>query len=260
MKIIITENQLSLLVNEQGMGGMMTTGTALADAGREIGSKLAKYSLDQFMEDMRSFMESGTGLVIQTFIDSTGLGKIVNMGAWALLTMYDVMKGITKGAWNWFHILVDIAGVLLSGPGAKYVKKVLGGIAGKATGKLSDFVASMRKSAPQAFKYLSNLVKSFSSVISKVSSSITSFIGSVAKYLKGTSIYNGLIKLKNSISSGLNKVLTWVETAFGQKVASGTQIVAKTTAHTAQHTGKHYVQHSGVHSGASTATGGGGQH
>ena len=176
MKIIITENQLSLLVHEQGMGGMMTPGTAMADAGRAIGAKLKKYSLDQFMEDMRSFMESGTGIVIQTLLDGTGLGKIVNVSAWSLLTMYDVMKGITKGAWNWFHILIDIAGVILSGPGAKYVKKVLGNIAGKATGKLSDFVVSMKKSAPQAFSYLSKLVKSFSTVISKVTSAITKFI------------------------------------------------------------------------------------
>ena len=264
MKIIITENQLSLLVHEQGsMGGMVlpqTFAKASADSAKSIAnaiaSKLKKYSLDQFMEDMRSFMESGTGIVIQTLLDGTGLGKIVNVSAWSLLTMYDVMKGITKGAWNWFHILIDIAGVILSGPGAKYVKKVLGNIAGKATGKLSDFVVSMKKSAPQAFSYLSKLVKSFSTVISKVTSAITKFIGSAAKYLKGTSIYNGLLKLKNSISSGLTKALKWIETAFSSKASQA----VKKTAHTTKHVGQHYGQHALVHGAAGAVTGGGGHH
>jgi hypothetical protein len=148
MKIIITENQLSLIVQEQGsMGGFMTTdGTAYAD----LGKKLAKYSFDDFMEGVRGFMGGTEGVIIQTIIDSTGGGKLINMSAWALLGLYDVMKGLTKGAWNWFNILVDIAGIILSGPGATYVKKILGSIASKGTGKLSDFIALMSKKAPQA--------------------------------------------------------------------------------------------------------------
>jgi hypothetical protein len=254
MKYIITENQFSLIINEQSMGGMSSPQTfadASTSSAKAIASKLSKYSFDQFMEDMRSFMESGTGLVIQTLLDGTGLGKMVNMSAWALLTMYDVMKGITKGAWNWFHILVDLAGVLLSGPGAEYVKKTLGGIAGKATGKLTDFVTSIKKLAPKAFGYLSNLVKSFSSVISKVSSAITNFIGSTSKYLKGTSIYNGLMKVNNSITSSLDKVLKWIETAFGKKVAQTTQKTSQVVGRLSKNLG----QDTAVNKGAGSVTG-----
>ena len=197
MKIIITENQLSLLVHEQGsMGGFMTTdGTVYADLGR----KLAKYSFDDFMEGVRGFMGGTAGVIIQTLIDMIpGAGKFINMGAWSLLGLYDVIKGTTKGAWNWFNILVDFAGILLSGPGATWVKKALGPIANMATGKLSTFVQAMAKKTPQAYSYIAKLVKSFGSVASKVTTTITNFISSTAKYFKGTSIYSGLIKLKNT--------------------------------------------------------------
>lgn len=224
MKIIITENQLSFLATETSVIGMIPN-SAAADLGRSIAKKLSKYSLDQFMEDVRSFMGGVAGITIQVLIDGTGVGKFVTVGSWALLTMYDVMKGITKGAWNWLNILSDLAGVILSGPGSKFVKKTLGKIPG-ATGKLSTFVASIRKLAPNVFNYLSKLVKSFSTVVSKVSSLFTNFINSVSKYLKGTSIYNGLIKLRNGINSSLNKVLTWIEKAFSVKTA---KVVKKAT-------------------------------
>jgi hypothetical protein len=259
MKIIITENQLSLIVQEQGsMGGFMTTdGTVYAD----LGKKLAQYSFDDVMEGVREFMGGTTGVIIQTFIDMIpGAGKIINMSAWSLLTLYDVIKGLTKGAWNWFNILVDIAGIILSGPGATYVKKLLGPIASKATGKLSDFIALMSKKTPQAYRYIAGLVKSFGSVISKVSSAFNKFITWAAKHLKGTSIYKSLLNMKSSITSGLGKVLGWLGNAIGQKGLAAVKSSAKTTTHTGKHVAQHKVQHDTVHAGAAGVTGGGGGH
>jgi hypothetical protein len=254
MKIIITENQLSLIVQE-GVDGPINENVITDFIG-----KITNYSFDDFMEGVRGFMEGAAGVLVQTIIDSTGGGKIINMAAWSLLTLYDVVKGISKGAWNWFHILVDLAGVLLSGPGATWVKKALGPIASKATGKLSDFVAYMSKKTPQAYSYLAKLVKSFGSIASKVGSAINKFITWAAKWFKGTSIYNGLMKLKNTISSGLGKVLKWIESAFGQKTATAVSKAAQKTTHTGKHYGQHQAQHAAVHAGAAALTGGGGHH
>jgi len=254
MKIIITENQLSLLVHE-GIDGPLNE-NMLTDF---IG-KITNYSFDDFMEGVRGFMEGAAGVLVQTIIDSTGGGKIINMAAWSLLTLYDVVKGITKGDWNWFHILVDVAGVILSGPGATWVKKALGPIASKATGKLSDFVAYMAKKTPQAYSYLSKLVKSFGSVVSKVGTAFNNFITWAAKWFKGTSIYNGLMKFKNTISSSLGKVLKWIESAFGQKAATAVNKAVQKTTHTGKHYAQHSAQHKLVHAGAQAVTGRGSSH
>jgi hypothetical protein len=259
MKIIITENQLSLIVQEQGsMGGFMTTdGTAYVD----LGKKLAKNSFDDFVEGIREFMGGTEGVIIQTILDVIpGAGKLINMSAWSLLGLYDIMKGLTKGAWNWFNILVDIAGIILSGPGATYVKKILGSIASKGTGKLSDFIALMSKKVPQAYSYISGLVKSFGSVISKVSSAFNKFITWAAKHFKGTSIYKSLLNMKSTITSGLSKVLGWLENAISQKGVSSVKNVVKKTAHTSKHAAQHKVQHDTVHAGIAGVTGGGGGH
>jgi hypothetical protein len=253
MKIIITENQLALLVQE-GVNDPLNENVITDFIG-----KISNFTFDDFMEGVRGFMGGSTGVFIQTMIDMFG-GKLINMASWSLLTLYDIVKGISKGAWDWFNILVDLAGVLLSGPGATWVKKTLGPIANMATGKLSTFVQSMAKKAPQAYSYLAKLVKSFGSVASKVTTTITNFISSTAKYFKGTSIYNGLIKLKNSISSGLGKVLGWIQTAFGKNAADAVKKAVQKTKHTGKHYGQHQAQHTAVHAGAAALTGGGGHH
>jgi hypothetical protein len=253
MKIIITENQLSLLVHE-GVDGPLNE-NILTDF---IG-KISNFTFDDFMEGVRSFMGGSVGVFIQTILDMMG-GKLINMASWSLLTLYDIGKGLAKGTWNFFNILVDLAGVLLSGPGATWVKKALGPIANMATGKLSTFAQAMAKKVPQAYSYIAKLVKSFGSVASKVTTTITNFISSTAKYFKGTSIYNGLIKLKNIISSGLTKVLDWIKSAFGQKAATAVKTAVQKTTHTGKHYGQHQAQHSVVHAGAAALTGNKGHH
>jgi hypothetical protein len=97
-------------------------------------------------------------------------------------------------------------------------------------------------------------------VASKVTTTITNFISSTAKYFKGTSIYNGLIKLKNIISSGLTKVLGWIESVFNKKAATAVKTAVQKTTHTGKHYGQHQAQHSVVHAGAAALTGNKGHH
>ena len=100
MKIIITENQLSLLVHE-GVDGPLNE-NILTD----FISKVTNFSFDDFMEGVRSFMGGSVGVLIQTIIDSTGGGKFINMAAWGLLTLYDIGKGLAKGTWNFLIFLL----------------------------------------------------------------------------------------------------------------------------------------------------------
>jgi hypothetical protein len=255
MKIIITENQLSLLVHE-GVNGPLNE-NILTD----FITKFSNFTFDEFMEGVREFMGGTAGVIIQTLIDMIpGAGKFINMGAWSLLGLYDVIKGTTKGAWNWFNILVDFAGILLSGPGATWVKKALGPIANMATGKLSTFFQAMAKKVPQAYSYVTKLVSSFGSIISKVSSAFSKFISWAAKYFKGTSIYKSLLNMKSSMTSGLNKVIGWFKNLIGEKGVKAVKNAVQKTTHTGKHVAQHQAQHSAVHAGAAALTGGGGHH
>ena len=180
-------------------------------------------TLDSFMEDMRSFMTSGKGAIVQMMLDFTGGGRIITLSGWALLTLYDTMKGIKQNVWHWGNLLIDLAGVVFSSAGSQFLKNSLKSVATKATGKLSTFVASMAERAPQAYSYISKLVSSFGTVASKITTAITNFITFMGKYLKGTSLYNSLVNLRNTITTSIGKVLGWIERSFGQRAGQFAQ-------------------------------------
>jgi hypothetical protein len=185
-------------------------------------------SLDSFMEDMRSFMTSGEGAIIQIMLDFTGGGKIINLASWALLALYDIIKGVKQNVWNYGNILIDLAGVAFSSAGSQFLKNSLKNVGSAAAGKLSTFVANVAKKAPQAYSYISKVIRAFGTITSKISSSVTSFITFIGKYIKGTSLYKGLMNLKNTITSTLGKILDWIESSFGQTAG---QYAQKTVTH-----------------------------
>jgi hypothetical protein len=45
----------------------------------------------------------------------------------------------------------------------------------------------------------------------------------MGKYLKGTSLYNSLVNLRNTITTSIGKVLGWIERSFGQRAGQFAQ-------------------------------------
>jgi len=229
MKMIITEQQLNLIIEktwiEQGY-----------DYVTDSLSKLIHIDIDSLMEGFREFLESGTGMVIQVLLDMVPEfgGPIINMGAWAALTVYDILQGITKNKWNWFHIIVDIVGVITTGPGGKWIKKALGKVSKFGTSSLEFFVSATKKYAPEAFNYILKMIKSISGVTSKISGFLDKMLVKLGGKLKDTMIYKAVKWFKSSLSK-IPEFLVKIEKTFGKYAAKA---VEKAT-----HFGKHYATH-----------------
>jgi hypothetical protein len=240
MKVIITENQLNLIM-EQSMGGMVSPQTfaqASSDSAKGIAnaiSNLTKMDVKSFMEGLREFLESGAGVVIQVLLElAPGIGPFLNVAAWGALTVYDIMRGINYNKWNWFNILIDIAGVITTGPGGKYVKKLLGKVAKWGTGSLETFVSAIKKYAPEAFNYILKIIKSISGVVSKISGLLTNLLTKLGGRLKNTAIYKGVQGLKSSLSR-IPEILTKIEKTFGKFASSTVEKGVNIGKHVASH-------------------------
>jgi len=203
--------------------------------------KIGGYTLSQFMEDLREFLSSGTGMIIQIILEGfPGIGQIINVSSWSLLALYDVTM---VKPWNWMNIIVDIVGVITTGPGGKYIKDLLSKVKNFAGGTIEVFAAAVKKYAPIAFKYLIKILKSISSFISMVSNQFKQILGYLAKFMKDTQIYKGLVKMEARMSTAFSDILSKIETAFGENTAKN---VGKSVNYT-KHVGQHYAQHQTQH-------------
>lgn len=257
MKLVLTESQYLGLVSEQSMGGILS-GQGYAQASTDAVKKLTSITFPQFIEGLREFLASNSGLVVQLLIEVIpGIGQFINVGAWSILGIYDIMLGVTQNKWNWFNIIVDICAIATTGPGGKYVKQALGKVAKYGGSTIEAFAAAIRKYAPKVFSYIAKLVKTITSFISKITGHMKTLISYFSGGLKETSIYKSLINLNGYLSSAVPRILSKVESAFAVEEGK----IASTAIHTAQHGGEHYAKHEAGHAVASTTSGGhGGGH
>jgi hypothetical protein len=189
-------------------------------------------------------MGSLGGIIAQVILDFIpGLGPLLNVSAWSALAAYDIDKGITTGKPNLFNIIVDLIGVATTGPGAAVAKKVLAPVAKYAGSGIKVFLQQLKRINPKGFNYIYGFLKNASSWVTKVTGPLTKLIGALAAKAKNTSIYSGLVRLKNA-ASNIHKVIHEVE---GNLLLLG--------AKTAEKVGEKYIEHQVVHAGVGKLTG-----
>ena len=202
------------------------------------------YSIDEFAESLRSGMGSLVGIIAQVILDFVPvLGPIINVGAWSFLAAYDIDKGITTGKPDWFNIIVDLIGVATTGPGAAVAKKSLGPVAKYGRSGIKVFFQQLKRINPKGFNYIYGLLKNASSWVTKVTGPISKMIGALATKAKNTSIYRGLVKLKNGVAR-IHKIIHEVE---GNLLLVGAKAAEKV--------GEKYIEHQVVHTGVAKVTG-----
>jgi hypothetical protein len=219
-------------------GDPSTLGPALEKQSEAI-KQLTSISFPQFMEGLREFLTSGTGFVAQLLLEAfVGIGQFINVGAWSVLTVYDINLGVSENKWNWFNIIVDIIGVATTGLGGKVAKNALAPVAKYAGQSIEVFAKSIIKYTPKIFQYVLKIVKSIKSFIGKMSENIKKLMDYFGKKFKNGAIYKGLAKMDIALSASVVPVLTKIQSTF-------------------VHVGEHYVKHEAGHGFASTVAGGG---
>jgi hypothetical protein len=79
---------------------------------------LASKGIGWFMEQLRKALFSWGGAAVQALAAGTGVGNIVLVVVWGAMLAWDILQGI-NGSWNWFNIIIDLIGVITTGPGSK---------------------------------------------------------------------------------------------------------------------------------------------
>lgn len=205
-------------------------------------------SIDDLMEALRNGLTTVGGIAIQVLLDFFAIGAIINTGIWSLLTIYDIHKGVHRNQWNWFNIIVDLIGVVTTGPGGAVAKRLLSGLKGVATGSLKVFLQTMKKTSPKAFSYVYKMLKNVTSWLGKISGPLVQLISKVAAKSKNSSLYKSLITLKNGLSS-IHKVIHEVE---GNLLLVGAKVAEKFS--------EKYAEHQLVHAGVGGVVGHGHAH
>jgi len=227
---------------------VLSNGTVCKIIQTTFGGGGDEIDIHKVVENIRSAMGSVVGIAAQVLIDFIPVaGPVINSGAWSLLLSYDVYMGIANNKWDWFNIIVDIIGILTTGPGAGVAKKMLARFSKYAKGSLKSFLMVIKKADPKSFNYLYGMLKKATSAIGTVTSQMNKIVNVIATKAKNTSFYKYLIQIKN-VMARIHKIIHEVE---GNILLVG----AKTVAKAGEKFGEKYAEHQVVHAGVGKATG-----
>lgn len=103
-------------------------------------TNIVKGKFDQIMEDLRQFLGDGViSVLLQTLIDMTPLGRIINTVGWAILSLYDLTKK------NWVNFIFSIIGLCTAGVLGKQLFGFLGKLKGANANSLEQGVEVIAK-------------------------------------------------------------------------------------------------------------------
>jgi hypothetical protein len=190
-------------------------------------SWLKEKGIGWFFEQLRTALQSWGGAAVQTFLATFGSavgGNVILVIVWGTMLAYDIYRGI-QGEWDWVNLLIDLIGVITTGPGAK----IIGGLFSK--------LGIMGKNLP-----LSNILQKLSTsklggwfvkMIQKVSSGISTIIGWVTKGINWVATklgIKGLTKMTSNITSKVSSIVDEISTATSKVIKPKvTNVVSKVT-------------------------------
>lgn len=194
--------------------------------------KIKKMTFEDWVEEFRNFLNGVTGIAIQIVLALTGVGNLVNLIAWGLLTVYDIgYQGFAKGNWNWYNVLTDCVGLLGSGAAAaifKGVKSTLTTI--KSIQAFIPGIARASKTTPAITKtvvpWLQKIVTYGGTIITKIGQAftwITTKIPLIGKVMKPLQKFTSSVKnFFLEIGKGMKKYFSKGTLTQNMKVAKGT--------------------------------------
>lgn len=170
---------------------------------------LDKFTFDDIMEGIRSFLLGGVGGVITTIIEFTGVGRIATTIVWGAVAIYDIYNA-TIGKVDWAKILMSALGLIAGGIIGKKLGNLLKPFFG-AGGTISKFVAKIK--TQKWFKYT---LGPFIRIIQKIATYVGKGIGGAIAWLEKSVI--GKI-IPKGIKTAFSKFVKWLED-LGAKLAA----------------------------------------
>lgn len=170
-------------------------------------TNIVKGKFDQIMEDLRQFLGGNViSVLLQTLIDMTPLGRIINTAGWAILTLYDLSKK------KWVDFIFSMLGLLTAGvlgkqlfgfigklkgvkansleEGAQVIAKnpEIKGIVSKSISTITNGLKTAESYVAQAVKYISEVlgVSGFDAWVKPLFENLRSFVQNLGLYFGTT--------------------------------------------------------------------------
>lgn len=170
-------------------------------------TNIVKGKFDQIMEDLRQFLGGNViSVLLQTLIDMTPLGRIINTAGWAILTLYDLSKK------KWVDFIFSMLGLLTAGvlgkqlfgfigklkgvkansleEGAEVIAKnpEIKGIVSKSISTITNGLKTAESYVAQAVKYISEVlgVSGFDAWVKPLFENLRSFVQNIGLYFGTT--------------------------------------------------------------------------
>jgi hypothetical protein len=177
----------------------------------KVGSKISsgidwvkEKGIDWFFEGLRDALQSWGGAAVQTFLATYGAaagGNVVLVVVWGAMLAYDIYRG-TQGNWDWVNILIDLVGVVTTGPGAKVIGNLFKrlGIMGKNL-PLKEIITKLGTT-----KMGTKIVEFVNLIVSKTST-IIKFVSTGINWLSTKLGIKNLTKYTSNITSRVSPII-----------------------------------------------------
>jgi hypothetical protein len=180
---------------------------------------LMNKGLGWFFENLRKALFSWGGAAVQTFLATStgGVGNVILVVVWGAMLAWDILQGI-NGSWDWVNIIIDLVGVVTTGPGAKIIGGIfqkLGLIGTKLP--LSGIIQKMSTSGSSTVKWFSSILSKIVSGLSQIGSYMLQGVSWLGKKLGIKSLEKVSGQLKNKLS-GVVDDISKASTGLKQKV------------------------------------------
>lgn len=224
-------DKINILKEEESWFDSAVSG--VKSAGKYVSNKVSsgfKYlkekGIDWFFEQIRTALQSWGGAAVQAFLATFGAavgGNVILVIVWGVMLAYDIYKGI-NGEWVWSNILIDLIGVITTGPGAKILGELFKRLGILGT-KLPLGEIIKRISPSSLGSWFVKMLQRLTSGVSTITGWITKGINWLATKLG----IKGLTKATSNITSRVSSIVDEISTATSKvikpKVDASSKIV-----------------------------------
>ena len=156
-------DKINILKEQDGLLGKVKSGASYVSDKVSQGFKyLKEKGVNWFFENLRKALFSWGGAAVQAFLATStgGVGNIALVVVWGAMLAWDLYLGTTTGTWDWANILIDIVGVVTTGPGAKIIGGIFQklGILGSKL-PLSGIIQRMSTAGSSTVRWFSSIIK-----------------------------------------------------------------------------------------------------
>jgi hypothetical protein len=195
---------------DSAKSGVKSAGKYVSDKVSSGFKYLKEKGIDWFFEQIRAALQSWGGAAVQAFLATFGAafgGNVILVIVWGAMLAYDIYKAI-NGEFVWCNILIDIIGVITTGPGAKILGELFKklGILGTKL-PLGEIIKRISTSSLGSW-----FVKMLQKLMSGVST-ITGWITKGINWLATKLGIKGLTKATSNITSKVSSIVDEISAA-----------------------------------------------